>query len=378
MILLPNKASSEKSVKPAVLLLVLVGFCLSSCKAAAVGQRSEFVLGTVCTVNAFGDGTNALYDELFARLHKIDSDFSVNRDDSEVSQINKAAGDHAVSVRGDVFYVIQTALHYAELTAGAFDPTVGPIVKLWGINTDHARVPSQKEIDKALPFVNWRDVVVTPVSFRTEDTSRAVAASRIADISSTTDGAGTVFLKRAGMSIDLGGIAKGFAADELVRILDAHKVKRAVIDLGGNIYVHGKKSDGSLWKVGVKNPDNPEEEIPALALTLSDSTVVTSGVYERFFMQNGKRYHHIINPKTGYPAETGLLSSTIICHSSITADALSTSVFVLGEDKGFGLLKNMNDVSAVFITEEHRVYASKILENDLSVIGSEYSSVSYR
>lgn len=354
---------------PAVLLLVLTGIVFSSCRAQPAGQRSEFVLGTVCTVNAFGDGTNELYDELFARLHKIDEDFSVNRADSQITKINNAAGDHAVAVSSDVMYVIKTALHYAELTDGAFDPTVGPLVKLWGINTDHARVPSQTEINNALPLVNWRDVVVTPAASRT---ANAAASSY------TSAEAGTVFLKRTGMSIDLGGIAKGYAADELVKILDAHKVKRAIIDLGGNIYVHGKKADGSLWKVGIKDPENPEEGKPALALSLSDSTVVTSGVYERFFIQNGKRYHHILDTKTGYPADTGLLSSTIICSSSITADALSTSVFVLGSEKGFELINKMNGVSVVFITANHNLLASQKLQPVLFLINKSYLTADYR
>jgi len=319
------------------------------------------VMGTVCTINAYSDGTAQLYDDLFARLQKIENDFSVNISTSQVSAVNAAAGARAVSVSPDVLYVVRTALMYAKLTGGAFDPTVGPLVKIWGINTDHARVPSKDEITRALALINWRDVAVTE----------------------NPDGSGTVMLRRPGMSLDLGGIVKGYAADELTAMLKARNVKRAVVDLGGNIYVYGTKKDGSPWKVGVKDPSAPDGD-PALVLSLSNSTVVTSGVYERFFIQDGVRYHHILDTKTGYPARTGLLSSTIVCESSIAADALSTSVFVLGETNGMALLKQIEDgrvqgaeftqipglharVSAVFISENGSVSASKSLEGILTV-----------
>ncbi|MFA6857862.1 MAG: FAD:protein FMN transferase [Treponema sp.] len=337
-----------------------VGFAVLSCS-QVTGPHTEMVMGTVCTVNAYSDGTEKLYKELFTRLYTIENDFSVNIGTSEVSAVNAAAGQHAVAVSAGVFYVIRTALNYAALTSGAFDPTVGPLVKIWGINTDHARVPSKQEISTALGLINWHDVLLTQ----------------------NADGSGTVMLRRPGMALDLGGIVKGYAADELTTILRTRNVKRAVIDLGGNIYVFGKKKDGSLWKVGVKDPSDPEGN-PALIISLANSTVVTSGVYERFFIQNGIRYHHILDTKTGYPARTGLLSSTIICESSIAADALSTGVFVLGEEKGMALLQKIERgrisgadlievpglhtrVSAVFIAEDGRVTASKSLEGILKL-----------
>jgi FAD:protein FMN transferase len=345
---------NQFSTRHSFVFLFLSVFLLFSCSQVSE-PRTRMVMGTVCTVNAYSDGTTKLYDELFARLLKIENDFSVNISTSEISAINRAAGLHAVNVSPEIFYVVQTALKYAELTDGAFDPTVGPLVKLWGINTDHARVPQPQKIHEALLLINWRDVVVRK-----------------------TAGGGSVMLRRPGMALDLGGIVKGYAADELTAILKKHGVKRAIIDLGGNIYVFGKKKDGSLWNVGIKDPDAPEGN-PALILHLSNATVVTSGVYERFFIQDGVRYHHILDTKTGYPARTGLLSSTIVCESSIAADALSTSVFILGEERGMALLNKIQDdqvsgkklteipglhaqVSAVFINDEGLITASKSLE----------------
>ena len=292
------------------------------------------VLGTVCTVNAFSDGTAVLYDELFMRLHDIENKFSVNVSESEISAVNAAAGKHAVKVTPDVLYVIKTALEYAQLTDGAFDPTVGPLVKLWGINTENAHVPSPQEIKNMLPLVNWRNVKISGEE---------------------------VFLTQKNMALDLGGIAKGYAADELAAILKKNNVKRAVIDLGGNIYVYGQKKDKSLWKVGIKNPADPEGD-PAVVLNIAEGTVVKSGVYERFFIKDGKRYHHILDTKTGYPADNGLLSVTIISESSIQADALSTSVFVLGYEKGMRLINSMKNTGVLFITAPGGIFSNGYLE----------------
>ena len=334
------------------LLIIIFSICFTSCERTA-DPRTEALMGTVCTVNAYDDGTKSLYDELFARLHEIDETFSVTIDSSEISAINKAAGERSVSVSSDTAYVVRSALAFAELTGGAFDPTVGPLVKIWGINTDHARVPAQSEIDAVLPLINWRDVSVTDDN--------------------------TVMLKRRGMALDLGGIVKGYAADELTKILKARKVRRAIVDLGGNIFVYGKKKDGSPWRVGIKDPNDPEG-VPAIVLNVANSTIVTSGVYERFFTENGVRYHHILDAKTGYPAASGLLSSTIVCESSMAADALSTSVFVLGKEGGMELLRRMQSsagtplaeipglhaqVLGIFIEEDGSVSASKALEGSL-------------
>lgn len=350
------------------LALVLTAL-LTGCRKAE-GLRTQLVFGTVCTVNAYKAGTVRLYDELFDCLTKLDSLFSANNPDSEISRINAAAGDHAVQVSEEVRSLIQTSLAYAELTGGAFDPTVGPLVRMWGINTDHARVPDPQELQAALPLVNWRNVTVS---------------------------GDTVFLTKKGMALDLGAIVKGYAADRLADILALRKVKRAIIDLGGNIYVFGEKKDHSPWNVGIKNPDNPEGK-PALLLQLRNASVVTSGVYERFFIQDGVRYHHILNPKTGYPVSNGLTSVSIICESSTAADAFSTSLFTLGKDDGILLLNEIVSggsagaaqvsdlqnvpgldvpLSAVFIMDDKQVYASDALQDVLRIYDTAYGSAEF-
>ena len=318
----------------AVCVAVVAAILIRKPKVPAVSPRSMTYFGTICSLNLFESGTQELYNELFHRIELIDTEFDPNRASSDVSRINAAAGDHAVSVSEDVISVVKRALSYAELSGGLFDPTIGPVVKLWSIGTDEAHVPNDRYIRAALPLVDYRAVVV--------------------------DG-DTVFLEKEGMSLDLGALVKGFAADSLCEMLAARKVPRAIIDLGGNIYVYGKKIDNEPWYVGIKNPDN-ESGDPALVLQLGECSVVTSGVYERFFVQNGKRYHHIFDTRTGYPLETDLLSATVICSSSVDADALSTLVFLLGAEDGIDLLSRMDGVSGVFISKNYKVVATESLK----------------
>ena len=285
------------------LLCLVFIFLFASCS-GKIEPRTQTAMDTLCTVNAFEDGTKKLYDEIFERLAQIEKEFSATLPDSEISRINSMAGISAVKTNEEVLNVLDFALKTAWISDGAFTPAAGPLVDLWGINTEHQKIPSQAQINNALELVDFG----------------CVGLSR-----------DSVFLRKAGMKINLGGIVKGFAADEVCKILKMHGVKKAVVDLGGNIYVYGKKSDGSKWTVGIKNPESPSSA-PLLRLCINENSVVTSGSYERYFESNGKRYHHIFDPATGFPADSGIVSATVISPSSIAADALSTVFFILGND----------------------------------------------
>ncbi len=319
-------------------LLIFPLLLISGCTKKMESPFSAQFLGTACFVNAFEQGSSSLYSKISKRLYEIDFRFNVNNSESDLSKVNVAAGEKSVPVHDDVAFVLETALSFAKKTEGIFDPSIGPLVKLWGINTDHEKVPSQSEIDEALALVDYKSVEIT------EDGNQK-----------------KVFLKKKGMSLDLGGIAKGYAADEIAKILSEEKIDCAIIDLGGNIYLWGKKKNGALWNVGIKNPFD-EKGSPALFLSCGENlSVVTSGIYERNFVQDGKLYHHILNPKTGFPGNDSYKSVTIISGSSMEADALSTSAFLLGPEKYFSLF----DTPAIFISEDRTVLCSESLVQNL-------------
>lgn len=338
--------SIKLRLKPrSLLVLLILTLVLWSCQKEALPPQTQLHLGTVCTINLFDDGTIDLYTALFQRLKEIEQVFSVRIAASTISQVNQAAGIAAVAVPEEVLLVLQQALDIAKKTGGAFDPTIGPLVDLWDIGGDNSQVPSQEAIDHARSLVDWRLVEI--------DSQR-----------------GTVYLPKQGMALDLGGIAKGYAADELVAMAQEAGIQQALFDLGGNIYAFGTKADGTPWRVGVKDPAQPGGS-PALALAVQDRSVVTSGMYERFFEQEGIRYHHILNPATGYPVWNDIQSVTIVSKSSLLADALSTSVFVLGREKGLALLES-EDAEGVIIGEDNLVYPTSGIADQLSVVVSRY------
>jgi thiamine biosynthesis lipoprotein len=347
-----KKTFPERYFCAGMLLVALIAF--TSCR-KTVPPRSVFVFGTVCTLNLYEDGTDELYSRLARRLSEIERVFSVSLSDSEISRVNRNAGIAPVEVSKEAILLLDKACYFARKTDGAFDPAIGPLVELWGIGTDRQRVPAQEEIDVILPLVDYRKI-----RYDTE--------------------AGTVFLPETGMKLDFGGIAKGYAADELIAIISRTKASRAIIDLGGSsVYVWGKKPDGTKWRVGVKNPDNPEGSEPAIRLDIDSNTVTSSGAYERFFEQDGVRYHHILDPKTGRPADSGILSSTIVSFSALAADALSTSVFVLGKEKTRALFEaGFQDAGftaeGIVIDERREVSATPDIKSAVTVLLPEFFS----
>ncbi|GHT48808.1 FAD:protein FMN transferase [Spirochaetia bacterium] len=342
--------------------------CIISCTKAPLPE-TEFVMGTICSVNLFSDGNRSTYTKIFSRLREIEEIFSANKAGTVMDEVNKNAGLRPVSVPPDFIYVLKTALYFAEKSESAFDPTIGPLVNLWNIGFDDdydykndnetenenenslsVKIPSVEDIDKALCLIAYRDVLI-------DETEQ------------------TVFLGRQEMRIDLGAIVKGYAADEVVRIAKECGVKSAVVDLGGNIYIYGTKQTSRLkkiaskspemqtsnkWKVGVQNPLK-NRGVYAGYVEIDGGSLVTSGIYERFFEVDGTRYHHILSTTTGYPVENGIASVTIVntengrTDISMIADALSTTVFALGYDKGCKLLSEIShnyDVSAIFIMSD--------------------------
>ena len=352
----PCPTAIRRNFKTVLLIIVLMA--LAGCDKAASPQI-EFVLGTVCRVNLYEGGTRQLYSRIFARIREVDRTMTVQPGEfqdmisggiaepdsktaamyraatealtSGVVAINEQAGIAPVNVRADLLDVLERALHYAALSNGAFDPTVGPLVQLWGIGTDLQRVPGDEEVARALELVNWRDVVIDRK-------------------------AGTAFLLRPGMALDLGAIAKGYAGDEAARIAQEANVPRAIFDLGGNIVALGWRDQKKslLWRIGIQNPLSGRGTYIGV-VTVHDASVVTSGVYERYFESEGKRYHHILSTANGRPVENGLLSVTMVTAGSTDADALSTAVFTLGFERGKALIDSIPEAEAIFIFNDRSV-----------------------
>ncbi len=337
-----------RGFKLAALLLVLGVLTACADQPERVAKTLDGPLDTVSTVTLYDTANAQPIDDIFDALMDIDKRMSAVSSDSEIAAIN-ARTTEAVAVSRDVFDLIALSKATGEATGGAFDVTVRPVVELWGIGTEHARVPSDAEINAALSLVDFRAITLD-------------------------DAQGTVRLNRPGMALDLGGIAKGYACDVAVDILRRQDVRYAIIDLGGNIYAYGSQPGGAPWRVGVKNP-MPGESRYFCIVDVTDRAVVTSGIYERFFEQDGRLYHHIMDPATGRPVDNELVSVTILDASSTQADALSTACFVLGLEDGLSYLSGEPTAEGIFVTSDWKVYITPGLADSFRITDERFTLV---
>jgi thiamine biosynthesis lipoprotein len=304
--------------------------------------RTEFLMDTIVNSVAFSRDRSAGEKALglvYLEMARLEVLLDRYRDSSDVSKINRSAGEAPVSVTGETLDVIIRALQVGTQTGGAFDITVAPVLSLWGFGTAEENVPAAEELAKALRLVDFRGVRLD-------------------------EAAGTVFLETRGSQIDLGGIAKGYIVDRAAEFLLEQGITSAYLDAGGDIRVIGEKPDGSPWRIGVRHPRERREIIAIVELR--DQAIVTSGDYERFFIADGTRYHHIIDPATGYPAQ-GLVSVTVVAPDALTADALSTAGFVLGLERAMALFESMADVEAIIVSEEGEVHITSGLQGQVEV-----------
>ncbi|MBU3113198.1 FAD:protein FMN transferase [Clostridium lacusfryxellense] len=309
-------------------------------------SREFYSLGTLNQLKVCGRKANKAIDESIRKLCEIDDKMSVFKENSEISKINQYAGKQSLIVSEDTYYVIEKAIKYCMLSEGAFDITIRPIVALWGIGKEDVRVPGSSEIKQKLKVVNYKDIVI--------DKNNS-----------------SILLKNEKQEIDVGGIAKGYAADQVRDIMIKNKIKSALINLGGNIFVIGSKDDGNAWTVGIQNPFKRRGEF-ALTISVINKSVVTSGNYERYFETGGKKFHHIINPSTGYPSESDIISSTIISDNSIDGDGLSTGTYIMGVFKAMRLIEEMKGIDAIFITKNKEVYVTSGLSGKVTLTNNEF------
>ena len=335
-----------------LIAVALSGAALWGCSSPPVRQsETEFILGTTISVTTYGDVPDDLVEAIFARVREIEEKMSISEEDysmTELIAVNEAAGERAVEVSADTFEVVRQAIAYSRSTEGAFDVSVQPLVSLWGIGTEDAAIPEETAIGEALEHVDYRQVRLDADAM-------------------------TVYLPEPGMGIDVGGIAKGYAADEAARMLREAGVESALLDFGGNILTVGRKPDGSDWRIGIQVPDSSRGDYIGIA-DVVDKAVVTSGTYERYFIEDGVRYHHILDTETGYPVRNELGSVTILTEESMRADALSTAVFAMGLEQGMQFVEGLPDIEALFVTNESTVYFSSGMGDYFEITNEEFTA----
>lgn len=312
-------------------------------------EQTFYIYDTVVTIKVFGNTVEQKnMDDIQAMLERMDIQFSRTKTNGELYAVNQAAGKEAVAVSDETLDIVKLSLKYAEEMDGLYDPTIGPLVDLWAIGEGGEHVPDQAAIDKAKSLVNYKDVIVD-------------------------EAAKTVKLAREGMVLDMGGIGKGYAADRIADYLKTQGLNSAMINLGGSsIIALGNKPNGSPWNIGLQDPDQSRgTQLGTIKIT--DEVIDASGVYERFFMQDGVRYHHILDPRTGFPSQNGLKSLTIMSPNATDADALSTGVFLMGLEDGMKYLEALPEqIQAFFITDDNKIYATSALKKRLNLTDTTY------
>lgn len=291
---------------------------------------SAVLMGSPILLKLF-DHNEGLASRVFRLIKQQENIFTVNRHDSDVMAINHAAGSHAVVVSAPVFDLIRCAKAVSQLPESSFNFTIGPLVKRWKIGFSGHSVPDASDLQALLALTDPDDVIL-------DEPSRSV------------------FLQKAGMEIDLGAIAKGYIADVVRDYLHQEKVTDALINLGGNVQTLGAGAEGA-WAIGLKKPFSTPDALVGV-INVKGKSVVTSGIYERYFESEGQRYHHILDPKTGYPLDNELLSVTVISDDSIDGDIYTTLLYGMGVEKSLACLKNIPQIEAIFVTKDQQVIFS--------------------
>ena len=313
-------------------------------------SAEKFMMDTFVKQTTYDQSADAKQklEDMFSYLTEFEKKVSMHLSDSEISKVNNSAGVSAVAVSDETYQLLKRSKELSQQSNGIFDITIGPLVKLWGITSDSPRVPEDSEIKNYL---------------------KRVGISKL----SLNDEKKTAKLTNPYMEIDLGGIAKGYTSSKVMDIFKENGVSSAVISLGGNVQTLNGKPDGSDWRVAVENPADTGSYIGVLSI--KDKAVITSGGYERYFKQDGKTYHHIIDPANGYPANNGLTSVTIVSDDGTLADGLSTSLFIMGAEKAQKYWKEHSDeFDTILVKDDGSILVSEGLaeyftsESDFTII----------
>lgn len=305
----------------AVLLFIVACTLISGCTANDYKEHSIdfYAMNTAMTMTAYGGSADAGLDAAEAEINRLDALWSIGSSGSEVSRLNADGGGE---ISQETLTILKEALEIYRITDGAFDITIYPLMKQWGFYSGEYRVLNDAELSELIRLAGSDKLILRG--------SRSTLGP--------------------GMGIDFGGIAKGYASDKAAEILSQNGVTSALISLGGNVQVLGAKPDGTPWRIAIRNPK--DELVPIGIVNVTDKAVITSGGYERYFEKDGKTYHHILDPKTGKPAQSGLLSVTIVCNRGMIADGLSTALFVMGKEKALEFWRAHTDLfDAVLVAD---------------------------
>lgn len=313
-----------------MLLLPVMGW-------SATVRQEQAKMGSPFVITAVhGDATvaEAAMAAAWAEIDRLEAMISSWRETSETSVVNRNAGVGPVAVSPELFGLIKRSLKVSQLTRGAFDITFASAGRYWDFKT--GKLPDPDVVARAVSAIDYRKIVLDK-------------------------GPGTVFLDSPGTRIGFGAIGKGYAANRALHVLKQHGIDHALVNAGGDLVATGLQEDGQPWSIAIAHPRRPNQVLASLALT--EQAVVTSGDYERYFMHEGKRYSHIIDPRTGYPV-AGMMSVTIICPDAELADALATSVFVLGREEGLKLINRLARVEGILVTADGQVHFSRTLQQE--------------
>lgn len=313
--------------------IILLMFCtligsLCGCRASDKEPISKtgFYFDTVIQISIYGQRDDTLINQCFSYCEEFEQKFSRTIETSEISRLN-AAGGKKVQLSEDTIVLLQKGIEYGRMTDGMFDITIAPLTELWDIK-NAKEPPREEDIKEALSHVGYEKLIIE---------------------------GNEACLTDAKAAVDLGGIAKGYMADKLKEFLCEHGVTRGMINLGGNVLTIGKKENEAAWNIGIRKPFGENQEV-LTSVSVTDASVVTSGSYERYFVaEDGTLYHHILNPKTGYPCKNQLNSVTILSPNSVDGDALSTACFLMGTENGMELIESLEDTEALFVTDENQI-----------------------
>jgi FAD:protein FMN transferase len=304
------------------ILLITIAVFITGCEKRV--KKSQFHFGTITDITAIvkTSADQKAIDLAFDTMKDIDDRMSVYNNGSEVAQINRLAGRSNAKVSNDTLNVIEKALYYSKISDGMFDITVGPLMDIWGFRTGKNHIPSDSEISKALSLIDYRKVKI--------DRSGS-----------------TVELISTGMKMDIGAIAVGYAVDKAINVLKDNGIKKALVNGGGEIYALGSPPGKDTWRIGIQHPRRSNALLGTIEL--KDLAVSTSGDYENYFEVNGKRYCHIMNPKTGKSVEE-IMSVTVVAETTTEADALSTVLFIMGAKEGMKLAEKLDNIECIIVT----------------------------